>query len=221
MQYLDFKDVFEKKNADILLEHRLYDYAIELQDGPQPPFGPIYNLLQTELAALRKYIDENLSKNFIWHSKSPAGASILFVKKKDGSLRMYVDYRGLNKVIKKNHYLLPLISGLLEQLGSAKIFTKIDLRGAYNLVRVKEGDEWKTTFRTRYGHFEYSVMSFGLTNAPVTFQHMINDIFQEYLDHFVVIYLDDIIIYSKNEEDHEYHVRLVLKFFRERGLYAK
>jgi hypothetical protein len=145
----------------------------------------------------------------------------LFVKKKDGSLRMYVDYRGLNKVIKKNHYLLPLISGLLEQLGSAKIFTKIDLRGAYNLVRVKEGDEWKTTFRTRYGHFEYSVMSFGLTNAPVTFQHMINDIFQEYLDHFVVIYLDDIIIYSKNEEDHEYHVRLVLKFFRERGLYAK
>jgi hypothetical protein len=148
-------------------------------------------LSQTELVALREYIDENLSKNFIQHSKSPAGAPILFVKKKDRSLYMCVDYRGVNKVTKKNRYPLLLISGLLEQLGSAKIFTKIDLRGAYNLVQVKEGDEWKTTFRTRYGHFEYSVMPFGLTNAPAVFQHMMNDIFREYLDHFVVIYLDD------------------------------
>jgi hypothetical protein len=106
-----------------------------------------------ELAALREYIDENLSKNFIRHSKSPVGAPILFVKNKDGSLRMYVDYRGLNKVTKKSRYPLPLISGLLEQLGSAKIFTKIGLRGAYNLVQVKEGGEWKATFRTRYGYF--------------------------------------------------------------------
>jgi hypothetical protein len=177
MQYHDFKDVFEKKNADILLEHCPYEYAIELQDGAQPPFRPIYNLLQTELVALRKYIDKNLSKNFIRHLKSPVEAPILFVKKKDESLRMCVDYSKFNKVTKKNHYSLPLISGLLEQLGSTKIFTKIDLRGAYNLVQVKKGDEWKTTFRTRYGHFEYSVMPFGLTNAPVVFQHIINDIF--------------------------------------------
>jgi hypothetical protein len=148
MQYHNFKDVFEKKNADILSEHRSYNCVIELQDGAQPPFGPIYNLSQTELAALREYIDKNLSKNFIRHSKSSAGAPILFVKKKDRSLRMCVDYRGFNKVTKKNRYPLPLISGLLEQLESTKIFTKIDLRGAYNLVRVKEGDEWKTTFRT-------------------------------------------------------------------------
>jgi hypothetical protein len=132
-----------------------------------------------------------------------------------------VDYRGLNKVIKKNRYLLPLISGLLEQLESARIFIKIDLRGAYNLVRVKEGEEWKTAFRTRYGHFEYSVISFGLINALAIFQHMMNDIFWKYLDHFVVIYLDDILIYSKNEEEYEYHVRLVLEKLREPGLYAK
>jgi hypothetical protein len=132
-----------------------------------------------------------------------------------------VDYRGLNKVIKKNRYLLPLISGLLEQLESARIFIKIDLRGAYNLVRVKEGEEWKTAFRTRYGHFEYSVISFGLINALAIFQHMMNDIFWKYLDHFVVIYLDDILIYSKNKEEYEYHVRLVLEKLREQGLYAK
>jgi hypothetical protein len=139
MQYHDFKDVFEKKNANILPEHHPYDCAIELQDGAQPPFGPIYNLSQTELAALCEYIDENFSKNFIWHSKSPARAPILFVKKKDEALHLYVDYRKFNKVTKKNRYPLPLISGLLEQLESAKIFTKIDLRGAYNLVQVKEG----------------------------------------------------------------------------------
>ena len=220
-QYKDFQDVFQKKNADMLPEHRPYDCAIDLEDGAQPPFGPIYNLSQTELAELRKYIDENLAKNFIRHSKSPAGAPILFVKKKDGSLRMCVDYRGLNKVTKKNRYPLPLISGLLDQLGRARIFTKIDLRGAYNLVRIKEGDEWKTAFRTRYGHFEYNVMPFGLTNAPAVFQHMMNDIFREYLDDFVVIYLDDILIFSKNEEEHEKHVQLVLKKLRERGLYAK
>jgi hypothetical protein len=125
----------------------------------------MYNLSQTELVALRKYIDENLSKNFIRHSKPHARAPILFVKKKDGSLHMCVDYCGLKKITKKNRYPLPLISGLLEQLGSAKIFTKIGLRGAYNLVRVKEGDKWKIAFCTRYGHFEYSVMPFGLPNG--------------------------------------------------------
>jgi hypothetical protein len=213
-QYEGFKDVFEKKNADMLPEHRPYDCAIDLHEGMQPPFGPIYNLSQIELAELRKYIDENLAKNFIRHSKSSAGAPILFVKKKDGSLRMCVDYRGLNKITKKNRYPLPLISGLLEQLGRAKIFTKIDLRGAYNLVRIKEGDEWKTAFRTRYGHFEYNVMPFGLTNAPAVFQHMMNDIFREHLDDFVVIYLDDILIFSKNEEEHKKHVRLVLEKLR-------
>jgi hypothetical protein len=127
---------------------------------------------------------------------------------------MCVDYRGLNKVTIKNRYPLPLISGLLDQFDQAKIHTKIDLCGAYNLVHIKEGDEWKTTFRTRYGHFEYNVMPFGLTNAPTIFQHLMNDVFREFLDDFVVYYLDDILVFSKNEEEHINHVRLVLEKLR-------
>jgi hypothetical protein len=134
---------------------------------------------------------------------------------------MCVDYRGLNKITVKNRYPLPLISGLLDQLGHAKICTKINLRGAYNLIRIKEGDEWKTTFKTKYGHFEYTIMPFGLTNAPAIFQHLMNNIFREFLDDFVVCYLDDILIFSKNREDHERHVRLVLQKLRDAGLYAK
>lgn len=134
---------------------------------------------------------------------------------------MCVDYRGLNKITIKNRYPLPLISGLLDQLNQAKIYTKIDLRRAYNLVRIKEGDEWKTAFRTRYGHFKYNVMPFGLTNAPTAFQHFMNDVFREFLDNFVVCYLDDIVIYSKNIEEHEIHVRQVLQKLRDTGLYAK
>ena len=149
------------------------------------------------------------------------GAPILFVKKKDGSLRMCVDYHGLNKITIKNRYPLPLIFGLLDQLGRANVYTKIDLRGAYNLVHIKEGDEWKTAFRTRYGHFEYNVMPFGLTNAPAIFQHLMNDVFREFLDDFVICYLDDILIFSKNEEDHEKYVWLVLEKLRNAGLYAK
>mgnify|MGYP000532974220 FL=1 len=220
-RYSDFLDVFEKRNAKRLPAHRPYDCPIELQDGAHPPFGPIYGLSEPELEALRTYLDENLAKGFIQPSKSPVGAPILFVKKKDGSLRLCVDYRGLNKITVRNRYPLPLIPTLLDRLRTGRIFSKIDLRGAYNLVRIKPGDEWKTAFRTRYGHFEYKVMPFGLTNAPAVFQHMMNNIFREYLDHFVVIYLDDILVFSSNIEEHTRHVRLVLSKLREHGLYAK
>jgi hypothetical protein len=168
-KYKDFVDVFEKINADQLPAHSPYDCPIDLEEGHSPPFGPIYGLSEPELQALRDYLTENLAKGFIQHSKSPAGAPILFVKKKDGSLRFCVDYRGLNKITKKNRYPLPLISGFLDQLRTGKIFTKLDLRGAYNLLRICPGAEWKTAFRTRYGHFEYTVMPFGFTNAPAVF----------------------------------------------------
>ena len=220
-KYNDFADVFDKEKANILPEHRPYDCPIDLQPGKDPPWGPIYNLSPTELEALRQYIDENLANGFIRHSKSPAGAPIFFVKKKDGSLRLVVDYRGLNKVTIRNRYALPLISSLLEQISGAKFFTKIDLRGAYNLVRIRPGDEWKTAFRTRYGHFEYTVMPFGLTNAPAVFQHMANDIFRDFLDIFLIIYLDDLLIYSTTQEEHNAHVQQVLQRLREYGLYAK
>jgi hypothetical protein len=168
-----------------------------LQPGKDPPWGPIYNLSPTELEVVWEYIEENLANGFIQHSRSPASAPIFFVKKKDGLLRLVVDYRGLNKVTIRNKYALPLISSLLERLSGAKFFTKLDLRGVYNLVRIRPGDEWKTAFRTLYDHFEYIVMPFGLTNAPAVFQHMANDIFRDFLDIFLIVYLDDILIYSK------------------------
>ena len=220
-QYKSYQDIFKKKNTDILLQHRPYDCAIDIENDTQVPFGLIYNLSQDELATLKEYIDENLAKGFIQHSKSPAGAPILFVKKKDGFLQMCVDYRGLNKVTIKNRYPLPLISGLLNQLGQVKIYTKIDLQRAYNLVRIKEGDEWKTAFRTRYGHFEDLVMPFGLTNKLTIFQHLMNDIFRQFLNNFVVCYLDDILIYSKDIKQHEEHVRLVFHKLHNADLYAK
>ena len=154
IKYQQFADVFDKVKASKLPEHRLYDCPIDLQPGKEPPWGPIYNLSPTELKALREYIEEHLANGFIRHSRSPTGALTFFVKKKDGSLCLVVDYRGLNKITVRNRYALPLIPTLLERLSGAKYFTKLDLRGAYNLVRIRPGDEWKTAFRTRYGHFD-------------------------------------------------------------------
>ena len=182
-----YANIFYKVKASTLPQHQPYNCLIDLQPGKEPSWGPIYNFSPIELEVLRAYIEENLANGFIRHSKSPAGAPIFFVKKKDGSLRLVVDYRGLNKVTIRNRYALPLISSLLERINGAKFITKIDLRGAYNLVRIQPGDEWKTTFYTRYGHFEYTVMPFGLTNAPIVFQHMANDIFQDLLDICLII----------------------------------
>jgi hypothetical protein len=188
-EYHDYLHVFSKQKADILPSHRPYDHKIQLVDGATPPLGPVYSTSEAEQLALREYLAENLSKGFIRQSKSPAGAPILFVKKKDGSLRLCVDYRGLNRFTRKDRYPLPLIPNLIDQLRTAKKFTKLDLRGAYNLVRIAPGDEWKTAFRTRYGSFEYLVMPFGLCNAPATFQRFMNEIFADLLDIYVVLVL--------------------------------
>ena len=220
-QYHDFLDVFSKVKADQLPEHRPFDHSIPLEPGTNPPYGPIYNLSEKELTVLREYLDDNLKKGFITESQSPAGSPILFVKKKDGSLRLCVDYRGLNKITIKNRYPLPLIPEMLDRLRTAKIFTKIDLRGAYNLLRIAKGDEWKTAFRTRYGLFEYLVMPFGLTNAPASFQHLMNYHFRDMLDHFVIVYLDDILVYSQDAASHHYHVQQVLQRLRQTRLFAK
>ncbi len=196
-QYKEFKDVFGKKNIDTLPKHRPYDYTINLEEGTQPLFELIYNLSHYEIPTFCEYIDENLEKGFVWHSKSSASAPILFVKKKDEFLRICVNYHGLNQLTIKNWYVLPLILRLLDQINSTKVYTKIDLRGAYNLVHIKKGDKWKTKFRTCYGHFKYFVMPFGLSNAPTIFQHPMNDVFCEYLDDFVVCYINDIFIFSR------------------------
>ena len=221
VKYHDFLDVFSEVEANSLPTHGPHDHHIPIVEGKSPPFGPIYSLSQTELEVLSDYLKENLKKGFIRPSTSPAGAPILFVKKKDGSLRLCVDYRGLNKVTIKNRYPLPLINELLDRLSSASIFTKLDIRNAYHRVRIAAGDEWKTAFRTRYGHFEYLVMPFGLTNAPASFQSYINDTLREFLDVFVVVYLDDILIFSSDPKEHTKHVKLVLEKLRGSGLFVK
>jgi hypothetical protein len=146
---------------------------------------------------------------------------VLFVKKKDGTLRLCIDFRQLNKVTIKNKYPFPRIDDLFDQLKGARIFSKIDLRSGYHQVRIKEEDINKTTFRTRYGHYEFMVVPFGLSNAPTIFMCLMNGVFREYLDKFVIVFLDDILIYSKSEEEHEKHLRMVLQVLREHKLYAK
>ena len=220
-EYLDFADVFSAVRAEELPPHRPYDHAMELENGRTPPCGPTYSISPREREALREYLEENLRKGFIRPSNSPAGAPILFAKKKDGSLRLCVDYRGLNKITRKNRYPLPRINDLLDQLRNARVFTKLDLRAGYYNVRIAPGDEWKTTFRTCYGSFEYLVMPFGLTNAPASFQYFMNDIFRDMTDDFVIIYLDDILIFSRDPDEHAGHVRRVLRRLRENNLHVK
>lgn len=194
--------------------------AHEIETTADPPHGPIYNLSSTELVALSDYIHMALERGWISHSTSPAGAPILFVPKKDGTLRLCVDYRGLNKVTVKNRLALPLISEILDRVSGARVFSKIDLRDAYHRIPIRGVDRWKSAFRTRYGHFEYNVMPFGLTNAPATFQGYINKALAGLVDICCVVYLDDILIYSKDEEEHAEHLRLVLERLEQYALYA-
>ena len=219
--YNEYTDVFSPEKATELPSHGERDHAIALYKGTEPPFSPIYNLSEMELAVLREYLAMNLENGFIHPSTSPAGAPILFIKKKDGDLRLCVDYRGLNKITVKNRYPIPLISESLDKLSRAKIYTKLDIRSAYNLIHIKAGDEWKTAFRTRYGHFEYQVLPFGLSNAPATFQSYINKALAELLDRTCIVYLDDILIFSENEKDHEAHVYEILSHLRQYELYVK
>ena len=221
-EYSDFTDVFSEEKALVLPERTEFnEHAIDLEDSKQPPYGPIYSLGPVELETLKTYIETNLKTGFIRPFKSPAGAPILFDKKPDGSLRLCVDYRGLNNLTIKNRYPLPLIGESLDRLGRAKRFTQLDLTSAYHRMRIKEGDEWKTAFRTRYGHFEYQVMPFGLSNALASFQGYINKILAEKLDIFVIVYLDDIFIYTEDQgKGHVEAMRLVLDLLRKNGLFA-
>ncbi|XP_061633832.1 retrovirus-related Pol polyprotein from transposon opus [Phyllopteryx taeniolatus] len=170
---------------------------------------------------MKEYVEESLAAGIIRPSSSPAGAGFFFVDKKDKTLRPCIDYRGLNKITVKNRYPLPLISIAFEFLEGAKIFTKLDLRNAYHLVRIRERDEWKTAFNTPTGHYEYLVMPFGLTNAPAVFQNLVNDVLRDMLNVYVFVYLDDILIFSPDEETHIIHVRSVLQQLLQNQLYVK
>jgi hypothetical protein len=174
----------------------------------------------TQLLELKKEIKELLEKGFIRPSSSPWGAPVIFVEKKGGTQRMCVDYRLLNEVTIKNKYPLPRIEDLFDQMRGAKVFSKIDLHSGYHQMKIRWSDIPKTAFTTRYGLYEYIVMSFGLTNAPAYFMYLMNKVIMEYMDKFVVVFIDDILIYSKTEEEHEEHLRLVLQKLREHQLYA-
>lgn len=218
--YHEFVRLGSKDDAKALPDHGEQDLAIEMMPGATPPYQPLYGLSATELEILRKYLAEYLQRGWIRRSRSPAGAPILFAKKKDASLRLCVDYRGLNKITIKNRHPLPLISESLERLAQAKFYTKLDVREAYHRIRIKEGDEWKTAFRTRYGHFEYTVMPFGLTNAPAQFQAYMNKALIGLVDVTCIVFLDDILVFSKTEEEHVGHVKEVLSRLREADLFV-
>ncbi|GJV52907.1 zinc finger, CCHC-type containing protein [Tanacetum coccineum] len=197
------------------------EFRIELVTGAAPVARSPYRLAPSEMQELSRQLQEMQDKGFIRPSHSPWGAPVLFVKKKDGSFRMCIDYRELNKLTVKNRYPLPRIDDLFDQLQGSRYFSKIDLRSGYHQLRVHEEDIPKTAFRTRYGHFEFTVMPFGLTNAPAVFMDLMNRVCKPYLDKFVIVFIDDILIYSKSKEEHEVHLRLVLELLRKEKLYAK
>jgi hypothetical protein len=201
-------------------EHNI-EFIIDLLPGTAPIAKRPYRMLVGELEELKKQLKELLDKQFICPSSSPWGAPVIFVGKKDGTQKMCVDYRALNEVTINNKYPLPRIEDLFDQLKGARVFSKIDLRSGYHQLRIRPSDIAKTAFTTRYGLYEYTVMSFGLTNAPAYFMYLMNKVFMEYLDKFVVVFIDDILLYSRSEEEHEGHLRLVLQKIRDNQSYVK
>ncbi|XP_069154406.1 uncharacterized protein [Solanum lycopersicum] len=216
----EFSEVFPT-DLPGLPPDRDIDFCIDVEPGTRPISIPPYRMAPAELKELKEQLQDLLSKGFIRPSVSPWGAPVLFVKKKDGSMRMCIDYRQLNKVTIRNKYPIPRIDDLFDQLQGASVFSKIDLRSGYHQLKVRAEDIPKTAFRTRYGHYEFLVMSFGLTNAPAAFMDLMNGVFRPYLDSFVIVFIDDILIYSRSKEEHEHHLRIVLGILKEKKLYAK
>ncbi|GJZ82679.1 putative reverse transcriptase domain-containing protein [Tanacetum coccineum] len=200
---------------------RQVEFQIDLIPGAAPVARAPYRLAPSEMKELSEQLKELSDKGFIRPSSSPWGAPVLFVKKKDGSFRMCIDYQELNKLTVKNRYPLPRIDDLFDQLQGSSVYSKIDLRSGYHQLRVREEDIPKTAFRTRYGHYEFQVMPFGLTNAPAVFMDLMNRVCKPYLDKFIIVFIDDILIYSKNKQEHEEHLKLILELLKKEELYAK
>jgi hypothetical protein len=216
----DFPDVFPEELPGMPPDREV-EFVIDLLPGNAPISKRPYMMSVEELKELKKQLTELQEAGYICPSSSPCGAPVLFVQKKDGSQRMSVDYRSLNDVTVKNKCPLPRIEDLFNRTRDARVFSKVDLRSGYHQMKIRPSDIPKTDFSTRYGLYEFTVMSFGLTNVPAYFMNLMNKVFMEYLDRFVVVFIDDILIYSKNESDHEQHLRLVLQKLRDNQLYAK
>nr|GFA54215.1 putative reverse transcriptase domain-containing protein [Tanacetum cinerariifolium] len=215
-----FPDVFSEDLSG-LLPSREVEFRIDLIHGAMPVAKSPYRLAPTEMQELANQLKELQDKGFIGPSSSPWGAPILFVKKKDGSFRMSIDYRELNKLTIKNCYPLPRINDMCDQLQGSRYFSKIDLRSGYHQLRVREEDIPKTAFRTRYGNFEFTVMPFGLTNSPAVFMDLMNCVCRPYLDKFVIVFIDDILIYSKSKKEHEVNLKLILELLKKEKLFGK
>jgi hypothetical protein len=215
-----FPDVFPEDLPGMPPERKV-EFVIELLLGTAPISKRAYMVSGPELVELKKQIDELLEKGYIRPSTSPWAAPVLFVEKKYGTRRMCIDYRALNEVTIKNKYPLPRIEDMFDQLRGASMFSKIDLRSGYHQLKIRPSDISNTTFITKYGLYEFTVMSFGLTNAPAFFMNLMNNVVMDYLDKFVVVFIDDILIYSQCEEEHVNHLKMVLQRLREHQLYAK
>jgi hypothetical protein len=205
----EFPDVFPEELPGMPSDRDI-EFVIELKPGTAPIHKTPFRMTTPELAELKKNIKELLEKGFIYPSSSPWGAPVIFVLEKDGTQRLCVDYRALNEVTIKNNYPLPRIDDLFDQLCGACVFSKIDFRSGYHQLKVRECDIPKTPFVSRYDLYEYTVMSFGLTKAPTYFMYLMNKVFMEYLDKFVVVFIYDMLVYSRSEKEHEEHLRLVL-----------
>ncbi|GKD33154.1 putative reverse transcriptase domain-containing protein, partial [Tanacetum coccineum] len=216
----DLPEVFPKELSGLSPTRQL-EFQIDLMLGVAPVARAPYRLAPSEMKELLRQLQELFDKGFIRPSSSPWGASVLFVKKKDRSFRMCIDYRELNKMTVKNRYSLPMIDDLFGQLQGSNVYSKIDLRSGYHQLRVREEDIPKTAFKTRYSDYELQVMPFGLTNAPTVFMDLMNRVCKPYLDTFVIVFIDDILIYSKNKKEHEEHLKSILELLKKEGLYAK
>ncbi|GJV09026.1 putative reverse transcriptase domain-containing protein [Tanacetum coccineum] len=216
----EFLEVFPE-DLPSLPPVRQVEFQIDLIPGAAPVARAPYRLAPSEMQELSDQLQELADRGFIRPSTSPWGAPVLFVKKKDGSFRMCIDYRELNKLTIKNRYPLPRIDDLFDQLQGSSVYSKIDLRSGYHQLRVRDEDIPKTAFRTRYGHYEFQVMPFGLTNAPAVFMDLMNRVCKPYLDKFVIVFIDDILIYSRNKEEHANHLRIILELLKKEKLYAK
>ncbi|GJU27047.1 putative reverse transcriptase domain-containing protein [Tanacetum coccineum] len=216
----EFPEVFPE-DLPGLLSVRQVEFQLDLIPGATPVARAPYRLAHSEMQESSNQLQELADRGFIRPSTSPSRAPVLFVKKKDGFFRMCIDYQELNKLTVKNRYPLPRIDDLFDQLQGSSTYSKTDLRSGYHQLRVRDEDIPKTTFRTRYGHYEFQVIPFGLTNTPAVFMDLMNRVCKPYLDKFVIVFIDDILIYSRNKEEHADHLRIILELLKKDKLYAK